>query len=66
MTIPLSDVLLSQETILPRVSSSVMCQLQRIGIWRFDADIRTIIIIIIGAILPVESAPSLEGMSLLV
>jgi len=64
MTIPLSDVL-SQETILPRVSSSVMCQLQRIGIWRFEADIRTIIIII-GAILPVESAPSLEGVSLLV
>jgi len=29
-----------------RVTSPVMCPLQRIGIWRFEAAVRTVIIII--------------------
>jgi len=37
----------SRDYFTSRVTSPVMCPLQRIGIWRFEAAIRTIIIIII-------------------
>jgi len=35
----------SRDDFTSRVTSPVMCPVQRIGIWRFEAAIRTIIII---------------------
>jgi len=39
----------SRDDFTSRVASPVMCPLQRIGIWRFEAAIRTIIIITVDS-----------------
>jgi len=48
----------SRDDFTSRVSSSVMCPLQRIGIWRFEAAIRTIIIIITAGRFPDDDFPT--------